>query len=214
MRKLILLTILLAVPLVGASPTDFSFLGTWNEIFKNGEGLPGNILSASVSIDSAPLVSISDAISTGAKLPSDPLFAQYEWITNEGLAGMFMGGAEYDYVTKYEDGQYYDSFFDVWFTIDFFNYTDMNFYADKSDPDYPKYYPGFAIYGSGSGTAQLTGKQYSIELFGMGGVSEYTVDGINGWIWGDGTISVPAPGALVLGALGVGLVGMIRRRLA
>jgi hypothetical protein len=183
MRKLILLTILLAVPLAGASPTDFSFSGTWNEIFKVGEGLPGNSLNASVYVDGALIpVNISNAISSGAKLPSDPLFAQYEWITNEGLAGMFMGGAEYDYVTKYEDGQYYDSFFDVWFTIDFFNYTDMNFYADKSDPDYPKYYPGFAIYGSGSGTAQLTGKQYSIELFGMGGVSEYTVDGINGMI--------------------------------
>jgi hypothetical protein len=208
-RKLIVLAIFLAVPLVGAAPTEFSFSGGWAETYvvENGQGRLGNTLNATGSENFNNIVTpfaITNAKSQGALLPTDSLLINNIWITETELAKIWI--PEPDYVTQYVGGQYFNSFFDVWFDIDFVNYTDLQGSTDGNGNPVPT----FVIYGHG---IDQTGK-YTIDIFGMGYIDESLTTGNSGPIFGNGTITVPVPGALLLVSLGAGLVGMIRRRMA
>jgi hypothetical protein len=187
-RLLFLLMTLSLTTIVTAGPVGFTiYPSLWTESFTGGaEGAAGNLLSANgaVTFDIDPINTydfwISNAENQGAKPYSDPYNI-------------------YDYVTEYNDAQYIDSFFDVWFEIDFTNYTDVD--TGK-----------FLISGKGHDTEGLG---YSIAFQGDGVIIFSDFTGNAGFIEGSGTIAcVPAPGALLLGSLGVALVGAIRRRLA
>jgi hypothetical protein len=188
MKKLLFLLVGLSLSAVvqGAPSYSFELNGFWNEAFLGGgPGAPGNILSADGPITFTGDINtyqfqILNATNQGAQPYNDP----------QGM---------YEFVTEYDNGRYFDSFFDIWFDIDLTNYTDID--------------NGIFMV-TGEGTAE-GGQGYSITFKGGGFIVISDTTGNAGFIEGTGSIAcVPAPGALLLGSLGVALIGAIRRRLA
>jgi hypothetical protein len=187
MKKLLFLLMALSLSAVvqGGPCYSYELNGLWKEVFLGGAaGAPGNILSADGAITFTGDINtyqfqILNATNQGGQPYNDP----------QGM---------YEFVTEYDNGKYWDSFFNVWFDIDLTNYTDI----DSGT---------FMVTGGGK---DVGGQGYSITFQGGGFIIPNDPIGNGGFIEGTGTICVPAPGALLLGSLGVALVGVIRRRLA
>ena len=186
MKKILflLMAVSLSAVVQGGPCYSYELNGFWQEVFLGGAaGAPGNILSAD-----GPITFTGD-INT----------YQFQILnaTNQGGQSFNDPQGMYEFVTEYDNGRFFDSFFDIWFDINLTNYTDI----DSGT---------FMVTGDGTDEG---GQGYSIKFQGGGFIvaSEPTWNG--GWIEGTGTICVPAPGALLLGSMGVALVGAIRRRL-
>jgi hypothetical protein len=185
--------VLLIIPITTFAGISYSYSGTWQEL---DLGLPdhwGNQFEGRIT-----------SIYSDDIYDSDPEILLF----NNGMQDLGSGLSYTEYT-----GTIYDSFFDVFFDFDI---------PEPGKGSWIDMYSADTVFTLTGTTIDSSGK-YLLKITGDGTIDGYSEnpDIVSGLYYYYGEINgnitvclVPAPGALMLGALGVGLVGVIRRRLA